>query len=115
MRSCRSVLLRLLRRLLRLYPLQRGADGGLRTAVRRLALCLPGALSPSRLLHGAFPFETLLVEFEAFARVFAAAMVFAFLADHRLAGAIILNERYMAGADVGAGAAFDAVEQVVRL
>src|SRR5690554_1722483 len=110
MRACRSVLLRLLRRLLRLYPLQRGADGGLRTAVRCLALCLPGALPPSRLLRGTFRFETRLVEFASFACVFAAAMVVAFLADHRLAGALILNERYMAWADVGTGAAFDAAE-----
>src|SRR5690606_36315153 len=62
-----------------------------------------------------FAAQAFLTQFEALLGVFGLLLLLLQLADFRLGGAVVLHQRNARRADVGAGAALDAVEQVVRL
>ncbi len=65
------------------------------------------------LLFGAT--QALLAPFETLPGVFGLLLFLLQCADLALGGAVVLNQRNARGADIGAGAALDAVEQVVGL
>ena len=61
------------------------------------------------------PAQAFLAQFEALLGVFGFLLLLFQFADLALGGAVVLHQRDAGRADVGAGAALDAVEQVVRL
>ncbi len=105
----------------RLGRCARGCSGGIRGhlrafALRRLGTC--GAFGAGLAL-GFLLFlgtaQTLLAQFEALLGVLGLLLLLLQLADLALGGAVVLHQRDARWADVGAGAAFDTVEQVMRL
>ena len=94
----------------------RGRRGGRRRGLRGLGA---GGLVGARLAFGVLLFfgaaQAFLAQLEALLGMLGLLLFLLQLADFALGRAEVLHQRDVRRADVGAGAAFDAVEQVVRL
>ena len=95
------------------------ADGGRAAACLGLGGFGAGGFLGAGLALGFFAFlfaaQAFLALFEALARLLGLQLLVFQLADFAFGGAVVLHQRDAGRANVGAGAAFDAVEQVVRL